>query len=125
MIVEFDVFSGRPNPTWSLTTEQIMELQEKFQDLPPADELSGESGLGYRGFLLLNPDRENGLAPHIRIHGGIVTITDANVQCYTDVHNIEHQLLLQASQHGYQIIVDSRAGRDALAVSSILKMRAA
>ena len=119
MIVEFDVFSGRPNPTWSLTTEQIMELQEKFQDLPPADELSGESGLGYRGFLLLNPDRENGLAPHIRIHGGIVTMTDANVQCYTDVHNIRHRLL-QASATSLKFIMDTVPGRDAfLAVSSI------
>lgn len=107
MIVEFDVFSGRPNPTWSLTTEQIMELQEKLQDLPPADELSGEYGLGYRGFLLLNPNQMGGLAPHIRIYRGIVTITDDHEQFYRDVHNLEHRLLLQASQHGYKTIVDS------------------
>lgn len=107
MIVELDVFSGRPNPTWSLSAEQSMELLAAFQDLPPADKPSLENGLGYRGFLLWNPDRAGGLAPHIRIYGSIVTMTDGHVQSYRDVHGIEHRLLLQASQHGYKTIVDS------------------
>jgi hypothetical protein len=107
MIIELDVFSGRPNPTWSLSAEQIMELLEAFQDLPPADKLSQEIGLGYRGFLILNPDRAGGLAPHIRIYGSIVTMTDDHEQFYRDVHGIEQRLLLQASQHGYKAIVDS------------------
>lgn len=107
MIIELDVFSGRPNPTWSLSAEQIMELLEALQDLPPADKLSQEIGLGYRGFLILNPDRAGGLAPHIRIYGGIVTMTNDHEQSYRDVHGIEHRLLLQASQHGYKAIVDS------------------
>jgi hypothetical protein len=107
MIVELDVFSGRPNPTWSLSVEQSMELLEMLQNLPPADKLSQENGLGYRGFLLSNPGRADGLAPHIRIYSGIVTMTDGHVQSYRDVHDIEHRLLQQASQHGYKAIVDS------------------
>lgn len=106
MIVELDVFSGRPNPTWSLSAEQIRELLEAFRDLPPADQPSPENGLGYRGFLLSNPDRAGGLAPHIRIYAGIVTMTDGQAQSYRDVHDIEHRLLLQALQHGYKDIVD-------------------
>ena len=107
MIVEFDVFSGRPNPTWSLSEEQIMELQEALRDLPPADKPPGESGLGYRGFLILNPDRASGLAPHIRIYRGIVTMVDVPMQSYRDVHGVEDRLLVQASQHGYKTIVDN------------------
>jgi hypothetical protein len=84
-----------------------MELLAAFQDLPPADKPSRENGLGYRGFLLWNPGRAGGLAPHIRIYGGIVTMTDGHVQYYRDVHGIEHQLLVQASQYGYKGIVDS------------------
>jgi len=107
MIVELDVFSGRPNPTWSLSAEQVKELIGLFQNLPPADQSAPETGLGYRGFLISNPDRAGGLAKHIRIYGGIVTMTDGHEQSYRDVHGIEHRLLLQASQHGYKAIVDS------------------
>lgn len=107
MIIELDVFSGRQNPSWSLSEEEIMEFLEAFQDLPSADKPSQEIGLGYRGFLILNPDRAGGLAPHIRICSGIVTITDDHEQFYRDVHGLEHRLLLQTSQHGYKAIVDS------------------
>jgi len=106
MIVELDVYSGRPNPTWSLSAGQIAELLEALQELPPADKLTGENALGYRGFLLSNPDRMGGLAPHIRIYGGVVTMDNGQVKLYRDIHNLEHQLLLQASQHGYDAIVD-------------------
>lgn len=107
MIVELDVFSGRPNPMWSLSGEQMRELLEAFRDLPPVEQPSAESGLGYRGFLLSNPDRVGGLAPRIRVCAGIVTMTDDRTQSYRDVHDIEHRLFLQASQHGYKDIVDS------------------
>ncbi len=107
MIVELDVFSGRPNPTWNLSAKQTEELLKAFQDLPLADKPSQEGGLGYRGFIIFNPDRAGGLPPHIRIYSGIVTMTDGQVQSYRDVHNIEHQLLLQASEQGYKAIVDS------------------
>ncbi len=106
VIVELDVFSGRPNPTWSVSAERSMELLHALQDLPPADQPSRKNGLGYRGFVLCNPDRVGGLAPHIRIYGGIVTMTDDRVQSYRDVHDIEHRLLLQASQNGYKTIVE-------------------
>jgi hypothetical protein len=107
MIVEFDVFSGRPNPTWSLSEEQIIELQGALRDLPPADKPPGEFGLGYRGFLILNPDRAGGLATHIRIYDGIVTMVDDQVQSYQDVRGVERRLLVQASQYGYKTIVES------------------
>jgi hypothetical protein len=107
MIVEFDVFSGRPNPTWNLSEEETFELLEALQNLPPADKLSRENGLGYRGFILSNPDRAGGLAPYIRIYDGIVTMINGHKQSYKDVRNIEHRLLQQASDHGYKAIVDS------------------
>jgi hypothetical protein len=107
MIVELDVFSGRPNPTWILSAKQTEELLEALQNLPLSDKPSPEGGLGYRGFIIYNTDQAGGLPPHIRIYSGIVTMTDGRVQSYRDVHNIEHRLLLQASQQGYKAIVDS------------------
>lgn len=106
MIVEFDIFSGKPNPTWHLSAEQVKELLDALHGLPPADEPVPESGLGYRGFFLSNPSSAEGVTPHIRIYAGIVTMTDDGVRSYRDVHGIERQLLRQASQHGYEAIAD-------------------
>ena len=107
MRVELDVFSGMPNPTWNLSQEQVKELLDAFRNLPPADKLPQEIGLGYRGFLLSNPGGSGGLPAHIRIYAGIVTMTNGHVQSYRDVHDIEHRLLRQASQQGYKDLVDS------------------
>lgn len=104
MIVELDVFSGRPNPTWELSAEQMTEILEAFQDLPLTHQPLAENGLGYRGFILLNPERLAGLAPHIRVYNGIVTMSNGHIQSYRDIHGIERRLLLQAAQHGYKDI---------------------
>jgi hypothetical protein len=108
VVVEMDVFSGRPNPTWDLAGSQLLELQEALQGLPPINDPLAEGGLGYRGFVLLNPDRLAGLPPQIRICGGIVTMTDGQARSfYQDVHGVEHRLLQLASLHGYKDITDS------------------
>jgi hypothetical protein len=52
--VELDVFSGRPNPRWTLSPKQRDELIDQLRagtvPLLAVDE--GESRLGYRGFIL-------------------------------------------------------------------------
>jgi hypothetical protein len=52
--VQLDVFSGRPNPRWTLTPRQARELAERVQAeraiLRPRDAEAG--GLGYRGFII-------------------------------------------------------------------------
>jgi hypothetical protein len=48
--VTLDVFSGRPNPSWTLTPAQVGELQDRIKAL--STPLSGEPDvpdLGYRG----------------------------------------------------------------------------
>lgn len=107
MIIEFDVFSGRPNPTWSLSEEEVVELLAAFKDLPLANKPCQETGIGYRGFVILNPRREGGLAPRIRVCGGIIAMTGDDEQLYQDVHGLENRLLLQASQRGYVTIVNN------------------
>jgi hypothetical protein len=53
MQVELDVFSGRPNPQWNLTTEERAELNRLLQALPEAKtEKPLLPGLGYRGFIV-------------------------------------------------------------------------
>ena len=50
--VEVDLFSGRPNPVWTLPEAEAAVLLQKLDALPaaPARALSGD--LGYRGLLV-------------------------------------------------------------------------
>ena len=47
--VEADLYSGRPNPFWSLTPEEVARLVERVGGLAPADEAEPPGRLGYRG----------------------------------------------------------------------------
>ena len=46
--VELDIFSGRVNPTWHLSTDESTEFLKLFRALPPAPEGTIRDGLGYR-----------------------------------------------------------------------------
>jgi hypothetical protein len=51
MQIELNVFSGRPNPTWSLNDQQADQFRAKFNVIRKSD--CGHEpydGLGYRGF---------------------------------------------------------------------------
>lgn len=55
--VELDVFSGRPNPSWTLTHTQGVRLRQLLRaarDLPARHKRgpAAEPGLGYRGLIL-------------------------------------------------------------------------
>jgi hypothetical protein len=47
--VEVDLYSGRPNPSWPLTPEEVARLVERIDNLAPADEAEPPGRLGYRG----------------------------------------------------------------------------
>ena len=52
MLVELDIFSGRPNPSWELDEPSIRRLREVQRGLPEAPTSSPKPlGLGYRGFV--------------------------------------------------------------------------
>ncbi|MCP3137654.1 hypothetical protein [Pyxidicoccus xibeiensis] len=56
--VELDIFSGRPNPKWTLSEREVRQLAERIRADPslllPLDADTG--GLGYRGFVLRAED---------------------------------------------------------------------
>jgi hypothetical protein len=52
MLVELDIFSGRPNPRWQLDEPSGRRLAELHHGLRPAVERPPDPpGLGYRGFI--------------------------------------------------------------------------
>ncbi|MGM1065066.1 hypothetical protein, partial [Saccharothrix sp. Mg75] len=59
MEVELDIFSGKPNPTWSLPPADADAFTAKVAALPTAPPTALANPLGYRGFLV-----------HVRGRGG-------------------------------------------------------
>jgi hypothetical protein len=45
------IFSGRENPTWSLTEEEVRAFNAILEELPATDPVRFNDGLGYRGFV--------------------------------------------------------------------------
>ena len=52
--VELDIFSGRPNPRWTLNAAEEAELLQRMLDrvVPIAPSTIADGKLGYRGFLV-------------------------------------------------------------------------
>jgi len=102
MRVEIDIFSGRPNPAWELTEAERTELERRMASLRPSPRLPIDFPLGYRGFLVHDPGRTEGLPGQIRVWRGTVTFTEAGLDIvYDDVNGIEEWLMLEAGKHGY------------------------
>ena len=52
--VEADIFSGRPNPSWTLKDDEGGEFRRRLAALEPASGSfdGGPEGLGYRGLII-------------------------------------------------------------------------
>ena len=103
-----DVFSGRPNPAWQLTSSDSEDLVKLLSQLPETDKHKEvrDDGLGYRGFILsvtgAGPAAK--LPATIRIFKGFVFMND---QAFSDIHSVEKKLIKQADQNGYKSIIDT------------------
>lgn len=72
MLVELDVFSGRPNPHWELDGSSSQTLRQLQGRLTAARRAPAQPpGLGYRGFLYSDP------TGHARAYRGYVTTARA------------------------------------------------
>lgn len=80
IVVELDIFSGMPNPTWTLSGDDANAAVEKLAALAPMRSGTLTTNLGYRGFVL---QLMNGPASEvIHIWNGIVQRTRAGQQRY-------------------------------------------
>ncbi len=50
--VELDIFSGRPNPSWPLSDEQIQTFADRVTSLEVVASGTLQAPLGYRGFIV-------------------------------------------------------------------------
>ena len=69
MLVELDIFSGRPNPRWELDPRATGELRRLLRRLARSTATPPEPpGLGYRGFIWMD-----GLESVRAYHGSVRT----------------------------------------------------
>jgi len=84
--VELDIFSGRPNPRWSLSAAEEAELVERLLDrsVPMAPVTVSDAKLGYRGFLVratgttASTLASRGLPTSFRVRDGLYGSIDAS-----------------------------------------------
>lgn len=69
--VELDVFSGRPNPAWSLSGAEKSHLVELLSGLPSGEVRELPEPLGYRGFAV-TLTHADARVTEIRVYKGAV-----------------------------------------------------
>lgn len=104
--VDLDVWSGRPNPTWTLTPEEEVELAKHLRDLEGIEKAVEPPALGYRGFVLSSPGRR------LRVYRGTLVLTevgeggeDGATHVFADSNGLERWLAELAAKRGHGDLV--------------------
>jgi len=99
--VRCQIFSGRRDPAWTLSPNQVTELRALIDALtgrtllkPPA--VAG--ALGYRGFLIHSDDVEEALTPEswVIVHAGIIDRQRIALNLVDEKNGVERWLLESA-----------------------------
>lgn len=78
MRIEADLFSGRPNPSWTAGPEEARVIAALLAGLAPAPEpAKAFEGLGYRGMVLAEVEPEVHPCPRLRVAAEQATCEDA------------------------------------------------
>ena len=102
-IVRLLIFSGRPDPEWTLDDEardqmtgRVREALGKERSNPPPP-----AGLGYRGFLV-RTTRPTASPPEFTVFRGVLTVgAGPRATHWRDIAGLEELLLTQARERGY------------------------
>lgn len=97
--VTLDIFSGRENPSWELSTEQLAALVSILDTLPGSDPKNSFDGLGYRGFLVVISDAASGKTERIKAYKGAVVYSVGGVdKLFDDKERRMENLLLDSGR---------------------------
>jgi hypothetical protein len=79
--VELDIFSGAPNPGWSLAAAEADAFMAQLAALPRVAPRPFPGQLGYRGFVV--QCRQGTKAWPVRVHNGLVQVSRDGADTYT------------------------------------------
>jgi len=106
VLVTLQVFSGRPDPSWTISADEEQELVRRLQGLSAIIQPPAMGDLGYRGFHIINDAGEAQLPSEVVVMKGVVTVRDGQgISHYTDANGIETWLLEQARRRGFGALV--------------------
>jgi hypothetical protein len=129
--VMLDLYSGRPNPSWTLTEREIEELRSLLDasKVKASEDVQAAPYLGYAGFVITNRGGVKRLPYRINVNGGVLSVTEKKPAAaatekakkeyrneaskpvrYLDGHGIESWLLVQAEKHGYAEAIAAMGG---------------
>ena len=95
--VTLDVFSGKENPTWVLSEEQVDAFISVLDALPASAPSSFYDGLGYRGFLVTTTDSESGETSSVTAYKGKIRYSSGEgIKYLTDKGRRVEKLLLES-----------------------------
>jgi hypothetical protein len=92
LVVEVDVYSGRPNPEFAVGAADAAAIRERLRALPRATGAALPEGrLGYRGFSLKQPGR----LPQVYVGSGLIVVYGSGEaeELYRDAHGLERFLI--------------------------------
>ena len=69
------IYSGRPNPTWTLRYDEVREIRRRIQGLRPTSAPEDFPGLGALSLAVVNNGRAKTLPDRIETGRGVVQIT--------------------------------------------------
>ncbi len=95
--VTLGIYSGLPDPSWSLTRSQALTLAGMLDRLEPVEGQLPEGGLGYRGFAVELAGSDVGEA--VRADAGLVEVTGpGGTRLYQDPERGVERWLLETGR---------------------------
>lgn len=97
---ELMIFSGRPNPQWSLSANQTQELLQLVEHAALGNTVNFPDGLGYNGYTVQLHDGRSPVTS-LRVGKGVIEVVSTNQTTYRLDANrqVERWLLTSAQPH--------------------------
>jgi len=96
--VELDIFSGMPNPAWTLSSDEADSLLKRVAALPQTGARELVGNLGYRGFIVRCTGGAS--AQTVRVQRGLVESEDRKTAYALDEdRGLERWLLSTGKSH--------------------------
>jgi len=107
--VQAALYSGLPNPKWTLQTSQLRECLKMLSELPASENQEPQRGLGYSG-LRLELIQTNGTIVSFRIHDGGVWMEDNSSVAYSDKGRAFERWLIATAPSDVQQLIPHELG---------------
>lgn len=96
--VTLNIFSGRPNPTWTLSTKNANQLVTKISELPKSNSTSSIDGLGYNGFQIEFTHSASRKSSITSNKGLVVYNVNGTNYYFTDSQRLVEKFLLESGK---------------------------